>query len=112
MIPNAFVIAQASITAPRGLLDEGAGLDEGHDPFKQYQEGGGSGLVNTKIADRESEVRASSNSANFACGLPLSSMLLRCCRCSTKRADAIALCLPSEATPSPGRPLRGVTRTS
>ena len=50
--------SQAGITAPRGLLDEGAGIDDGHDPFKQYQEQNGSGLVNTKIADRESEVRA------------------------------------------------------
>ena len=43
-----------AITAPKSLLD--AGGDDGADPFKDYREQGGSGLVNTRIADREGEV--------------------------------------------------------
>jgi hypothetical protein len=43
-----------AITAPKSLLEMG---DDGSDPFKDYREAGGSGLVNTRIADREGEVR-------------------------------------------------------
>jgi hypothetical protein len=42
-----------AITAPQSLLDMG---DDGSDPFKDYREAGGSGLVNTRISDREGEV--------------------------------------------------------
>ena len=46
-----------AVKASKSLLEQGAGLDEGHDPFQQYRESGGSGLVNTRISDREGEVR-------------------------------------------------------
>jgi splicing factor 3B subunit 1 len=39
----------------QSMLKEGAGRDDGDDPFERYREAGGSGLVNTRIADRESE---------------------------------------------------------
>jgi hypothetical protein len=45
-----------SITAPKSLLDD-MGQGDGHDPFKQYREESGSGLVDTVIANREGEVR-------------------------------------------------------
>lgn len=52
--------SRPSINAPRSVLEGGeelAGADEG-DPFNSRREMGGSGMVNTVIADRETAYQA------------------------------------------------------
>lgn len=50
--------SRGSVNAPRSVLDNGdmAGADE--DPFASRREMGGSGLVSTRISDRESAYQA------------------------------------------------------
>lgn len=66
-----------AVKASKSLLEQGAGLDEGHDPFQQYRESGGSGLVNTRISDREGEVCV------FDVVSPFFDMCIVCLCCST-----------------------------
>jgi splicing factor 3B subunit 1 len=48
----------ASVNAGSEILSQMAAQDGGDDPMEAYREQHGSGLVNTKIADRESEYQA------------------------------------------------------
>lgn len=52
--------SRASVNAPRSVLEGGeeVGAQDGDDPFAARREAGGTGLVNSKIADRESEYQA------------------------------------------------------
>eukprot|EP00617_Octactis_speculum_P010595 CAMPEP_0185775084 /NCGR_PEP_ID=MMETSP1174-20130828/81156_1 /TAXON_ID=35687 /ORGANISM="Dictyocha speculum, Strain CCMP1381" /LENGTH=1383 /DNA_ID=CAMNT_0028462555 /DNA_START=24 /DNA_END=4175 /DNA_ORIENTATION=+ len=54
---------RASINASKGLLEQGTDADTGIDPFAAYKEQ--SGMVNTRIADRESEYQKKGRQGRF-----------------------------------------------
>lgn len=50
--------AASSVSGPASLRNEVLGPEDGGESLQRIREAGGSGMVNTRIADREGDVRA------------------------------------------------------